>query len=93
MSESSIHPFTHDVDPVEVPLILATGSTSALNAPAVRPPEETETAASIDVDSWRDDVRRESLSTPPVKSECIPNTQEDENVGPDILENVVHELQ
>jgi hypothetical protein len=54
---------------------------------------DTETAESIAAASWRDDVRGESSSTPSVEPKCIPVTQEDENVAPDILENVVHQLQ
>jgi hypothetical protein len=54
---------------------------------------DTETAESIAAASWRDDVRGESSSTPSVEPKCIPVTQEDENVAPDTLENVVHQLQ
>ncbi|KAI2506735.1 hypothetical protein MHU86_7736 [Fragilaria crotonensis] len=63
------------------------------NTPTAMPLIATDTAASNDADSWRDDASRESPSTPSVAPVCVPITQEDENVEPDILENVVHQLQ
>ena len=63
------------------------------NMPDVRAPDATGTTVSIDADSSCEDVRRECLDTPTVDPAVFQSHKKDEKVMPDILKNVIHQLQ